>query len=107
MNPKQRQFSIWYVFIALWGLMLFQLFVTPFFNPTEIPYSEFKTAVAAGKVAEVAVAPTMIHGRMKPEGAPGATPADKEGRLFDTVRVEDPDLVRELQAHEVKVTGVI
>lgn len=95
MDPKQKQFSIWYLILALWALMLFQLFVTPFFNPVEIPYSEFKAAVADGKVTEVAVSSSMIHGRMK------------EGKLFDTVRVEDPDLIKDLQQHGVKFTGVI
>ena len=108
MDPKQKQFSIWYVFIALWALMLFQMFVTPYFNPVEIPYSEFKDAVEAGKVEEVAISSTMIHGRMKPEPAPdGKTPAATEGRTFNTVRVEDPDLIRDLEAFDVKVTGVI
>lgn len=101
MDPKQKQFSIWYVFIALLALMLFQIFVTPFFHPTELSYSDFKTAVAAGKVEEVAISSTMIHGRMKPEGD------KKEGDTFDTVRIEDPDLLRLLAAHDVKVTGII
>ncbi len=105
MDPKQKQFSIWYVFIALWALMLFQIFVTPFFffKPMEIPYSEFKAAVAADKVEEISVGSAVIHGRMKPD--PSST--TNEGRLFDTVRVEDPDLLRDLQAHQVKVIGVI
>ena len=105
MDPKQKQFSIWYVFIALWALMLIQIFVTPFLflKPMEIPYSEFKAAVAAGKVEEVSIGSAVIHGRMKPD--PSAP--TKEGRLFDTVRVEDPDLIRDLQAHQVKITGVI
>ena len=105
MDPKQKQFSIWYVFIALWALMLIQIFVTPFFflKPMEIPYSEFKAAVAAGKVEEISVGSAVIHGQMKPD----SSSASKEGRLFDTVRVEDPDLLRDLQAHQVKVTGVI
>ena len=105
MDPKQKQFSIWYVFIALWALMLFQIFVAPFFflKPMEIPYSEFKAAVAAGKVEEISVGSAVIHGRMKPDSSSAA----KEGRLFDTVRIEDPDLLRDLQAHQVKVTGVI
>src|SRR5881409_2164211 len=109
MDPKQKQFSIWYVFIAIWALMLFQIFVTPFFNPSEIPYSEFKAAVAADKVEEVAVSSTMIHGRMKPESATsgGSSSGAREGRVFNTVRVEDPDLIRELEAHHVKVIGVI
>jgi len=100
MNPKQKQFSIWYVFIAIWALMLFQVFVTPFFNPTEIPYSEFKASVATGKVEEVSISSTIIHGQMKPEQA-------QAGRSFNTIRVEDPDLIRDLEAHQVKVTGVI
>src|SRR5881296_1206540 len=109
MDPKQKQFSIWYVFIAIWALMLFQIFVTPFFNPSEIPYSEFKAAVAADKVEEVAVSTTMIHGRMKPESATsgGSSSGAREGRVFNTVRVEDPDLIRDLDTHHVKVTGVI
>src|SRR6058998_3894960 len=109
MDPKQKQFSIWYVFIAIWALMLFQIFVTPFFNPSEIPYSEFKAAVAADKVEEVAVSSTMIHGRMKPESATsgGSSSDAREGRVFNTVRVEDPDLIRDLDTHHVKVIGVI
>jgi cell division protease FtsH len=108
MDPKQKQFSIWYVIIALWAMMIFQFFVAPIFNPAEIPYSEFKAAVAAGKVAEVSISTAVIHGRMKPEPpAPGSTEAAKPGRPFDTVRVEDPDLVRDLEAHRVKVTGVV
>ncbi|MGH7166000.1 MAG: ATP-dependent zinc metalloprotease FtsH [Nitrospiraceae bacterium] len=109
MDPKQKQFSIWYVFIALWAIMLFQMFVTPFFAPTEIPYSEFKAAVAAGRVEEVSVSSAVIHGRMKPEPPPSGetAPTVKEGRVFDTVRVEDPDLIRDLEKQHVKVTGVI
>ena len=116
MDPKQKQFSIWYVFIALWALMLFQIFVTPYFNPTEVPYSEFKAAVNAGKVEEVSISSTIIHGRMKAD-APSegkeskaekeGTPAAQDGNIFNTVRVDDPDLIRELDEHNVKVTGVI
>jgi cell division protease FtsH len=95
MDPKQRQFSIWYMFIALWVLILLQTFLPSFFNPTEIPYSEFKEAVAAGKVTEVAVSPQIIHGKLK------------EDKVFHTIRLEDPDLLRNLADHQVKVTGVI
>ena len=95
MDPKQRQFSIWYMFIALWALILLQTFLPSFFNPTEIPYSEFKESVAAGKVTEVAVSPQIIHGKLK------------EDKVFHTIRIEDPDLLRNLAEHHVKVTGVI
>src|SRR5437764_6363939 len=107
MDPKQKQFSIWYVFIAIWALMLFQIFVTPFFNPSEIPYSEFKAAVAADKVEEVAVSSTMIHGRMKPESATsgGSSSGARVGPVFNTVRVEEPDLLRIHDKQHVMVTG--
>ena len=95
MDPKQRQFSIWYVFIALWALMLFQMFVTPFFNPTEIPYSEFKKALEEGQVTEIALSATIIHGKMK------------DDKVFNTIRVDDPELVRMLEERHVKFTGVI
>ena len=95
MDPKQRQFSIWYMFIALWVLMLIQMFLPSFFNPTEIPYSEFKEAVAKGDVTEISVSTHIIHGKMK------------EDKSFNTIRIEDPDLVRDLAQRQVKVTGVI
>ena len=83
------------MFIALWVLILIQTFLPAFFNPTEIPYSEFKEAVEAGKVTEVAVSPQIIHGKMR------------EDKIFNTIRIEDPDLLRSLAQHQVKVTGVI
>ncbi|MDR4473160.1 MAG: ATP-dependent metallopeptidase FtsH/Yme1/Tma family protein [Nitrospira sp.] len=95
MDPKQRQFSIWYMFIALWVLILIQTFLPALFNPTDIPYSEFKSAVEAGKVTEVTVSPQVIHGKMK------------EDKVFHTIRIEDPDLLRSLAQHQVKVTGMI
>jgi len=86
--------------------MLFQIFVAPLFGPTDIPYSEFKAAVATGRVEEVSITPTVIHGRMKGTAAPDK-PAAKTEQLFSTVRVEDPDLIRELERQHVKITGVI
>ena len=99
-------------------MMLFQLFVTPYFNPTEIPYSEFKKAVASDKVEEVAISSMVIHGKMKPDKSSSpdtssenfsatAPSTPSEGRAFNTIRVEDSDLIRDLETHHVKVTGVI
>ncbi len=101
MDPKARQFSLWYIILAFWLLLLFQTFVTPILGPQEVSYSEFKKAVAEGKVFEVAISANKIHGRAK-EGT-----FERDTDLFDTVRVEDPDLLRELSEHQVKVTGVI
>jgi cell division protease FtsH len=52
-------------------------------------------------VAEVTVSNQTLSGKLKSgEGS-------KEEKLFTTVRVEDPDLVKELNARGVKFTGVI
>jgi cell division protease FtsH len=101
MDPKQRQFSIWYVFIAIWLMLLIQIFVTPLIGPKELAYTEFKKSVAEDKILEVAISQTLIHGRAK-DGAFG-----DGGDLFRTIRVEDPRLLEDLEQHHVTVTGVI
>lgn len=98
---KKISFSIWYVFLAIWAVILVHDFIHALQKVEELPYSEFKTLVTSGKVAEVSVTAQKVTGKLKPEG--GA----KEEKLFTTIRVEDQDLIRELTAHGVKVTGVI
>lgn len=101
MDPKVRQFSLWYIILAFWMLLLFQNFVAPFWGPQDIAYSEFKRAVADDKILEVAISTNKIHGRAKESAF------ERDTDLFDTVRVEDPDLLGDLAAHNVKVSGVI
>lgn len=101
MDPKQRQFSIWYVFIAIWLMLLIQTFITPLIGPKELAYTEFKKAVAEDKILEAAISQALIHGRAK-EGALG-----DGSDLFKTIRVEDPRLLEDLEQHHVTVTGVI
>lgn len=109
MDPKQKHFSIWYLIIAFWAFLLFQIFLTPLSSPTVIPYSEFKAAIAEGEVAEVSISSTLIQGRMKSETGTQteSSKAAQDGKLFETVRVEDPDLIGDLQEQGVKTTGVI
>jgi len=100
MNRK-ISFSIWYVILAIWAVILVHDFIDALHKVEELPYSQFKTLVAAGKVAEVSVSGQILTGKLKPEGE------SKEPTLFRTVRVEDPDLVKELAHHGVTFTGVI
>jgi len=100
MNRK-ISFSIWYVFLAIWAVILVHDFIHALQKIEELPYSEFKKLVAAEKVAEVSVSNQALTGKLKPEGE------TKEQKLFSTIRVEDPDLVRTLHEHGVKFTGVI
>ena len=98
---KKISFSVLCAFLTM-GAVLFVLnFITPMQMPDELPYSEFKTLLAAGNVAEVTVTRQSLLGKLKPEEG------SKEPKLFTTVRVEDPDLVKELNVRNVKFTGMI
>jgi cell division protease FtsH len=55
-------------------------------------YSDFRAALEAGKVSEVTVSPHRIR-------------AQVGGVLEDVVRVDDPELYRDLAQHHVKITG--
>ncbi len=97
----KNSFSIWHVFLAIFAIILVHDFIVAIQKPEEIPYSEFGTLVTAGKVAEVMVTHQRVTGKLKLEK--GA----KEQKLFTTVQVEAPDLIKELNAGNVTFTGVI
>jgi cell division protease FtsH len=98
---KKVSFSIWYVVLAMIAVILVHDFIVATQKLEELPYSEFRTLVAADKVAEVAVTHQRVTGKLKPEEG------SKEPKLFTTVRVDDPELVKELHAHTVTFSGVI
>jgi cell division protease FtsH len=98
MNPKRRKllrFTIWYFFIALIVMSLFQFFV---FRPlvvqqTEVTYSQFLDDLAAGRIDSVSITSDEIA------YSPIEPPAEGElEQLFTVVRITDPDLVDRLQA---------
>ena len=64
----------------------------------QIPYSEFKSLVAQGKVAEATVGEQIIRGTLKPADA------NAKPEPFVTTRIEDPSLVAELEKAGVKYT---
>jgi cell division protease FtsH len=98
---KKISFSIGYVVLAIFAVILVHDFIVAMQKVEELPYSEFRTLVAAGNVAEVTVAQQRVTGKLK------ADEGSKAQKLFTTVRVEDPDLVKELKAHNVTFSGVI
>jgi cell division protease FtsH len=82
-------------------LLLLVLAQTYFLVPAgrQLPYSEFKSLVAQGKVAEVTVGEQVIRGALKPANA------KESAEPFVTTRIEDPSLVAELEKSGVKYTG--
>ncbi len=93
-----RPTVIWWVLGALFLLALGQAFLlTP--GGRQIPYSEFKSLVRTGQVAEVTVGDTSIRGTLKKgEGA---------SSTFTTTRIDDPKLVEELDQHGIKYSGEV
>ena len=92
-----RPTALWWVLGALLVLAIGQaFFLTP--GGKQIPYSEFKSLVRSGQVAEVAVGDTHIRGVLKKN--------DDEGTgNFSTTRIDDPKLVEDLDQSGVKYSG--
>ncbi len=95
---KKTHFTIWYFVIAFLIILLIQNYITMRKAEDIIPYSEFKESLRAGKIRELTITTESINGERETE---------KGLRKFQTVRVEDPDLVKELEAHQVKYTGKV
>jgi len=99
--PPRAASSLWYGLALLLVLGLVQMYyMTP--GGRVVPYSEFKTMVQNGQVAEVLIGDQTIRGTLK-QGA-GAS-GDEKSRQFTTTKVEDPKLTEELQAKGVKFSG--
>jgi cell division protease FtsH len=97
-NLKKTRFTIWYFVIAFLIILLIQNYIMTRKTEDVIPYSEFKQSLRADKIKELTITPELINGERETE---------KGLRGFQTVRVEDPDLVKELEAHHVKYTGKV
>jgi cell division protease FtsH len=97
--PPKAHFSIWYFLMAI---LLFSYLQQYFFsaNVETIPYSQFKQYIAEGTLGKLTIGPENIRGTLKGKGKkPGQ---DQE---FTTVRVNDPDLVKDLDDHKVDYSG--
>ena len=96
---KKTKFSIWYVMIAIWGILFLQNLFFSQFRPRDISYSEFLQKLEAGKIVEVSVQKDKIFGKMLVD----ENNVEKTVS-FDTVRV-DLDLSRKLAQYNVKFRG--
>ena len=64
-EKKKAKLSFGYLILGLWAVLLVQQLLSAYLRPTRISYSDFKVAVAQGKVEEAAIGKTLIQGRMK------------------------------------------
>lgn len=85
-------------------LALELLFLAPEPNTRDIPYSQFKQVLREKGIADVKIGQTTITGTFVPKvstpdvGPPAPTLLVQR---FTTTRIEDPELVKELEAHEI------
>ena len=100
--PFRRQLPTWIVYLgaAMLGMSLLHMVIGPLLpRPAEIPYSEFKTKLAAGQISDVTLG-SPIEGVMR-------NPAPKSGEEATSPFVTlappdgDPDLLKELAAAQV------
>lgn len=79
--------------IAIFAFLAYRMIAGSTPVVTQIPYSTFKTDLNAGQISSVIVSDTVINGKMK------------DGTAFTTVRVDDPDLTKTLEAYQVEIQG--
>jgi cell division protease FtsH len=97
--PPKAHFSIWYFLIAFILFSYLQQYIN-LGKVETIPYSQFKQNIAEGTLSKLTIGPENIRGTLKGKGKrPGQ---DLE---FTTVRVNDPDLVKELDDRKVSYSG--
>ncbi len=94
--PQKKEFPSWTLFIILFIITVLPFF---FFSPQarQTSYSDFKRLVREGKVKEVVISRDTIEG----------TKVDGKEDHFSTVRVDDPNLISDLEDHNIKITGEV
>jgi cell division protease FtsH len=96
---KHHKFSLWYVLLGIWVVLIIHNILFSALSIETIPYSRFLEMVENGEVAEVAVTQNQIQGRMKTEDG-GA------GKLFRSVRV-DPSIAELLSERNIQFKGEV
>ena len=97
---KHYKFSIWYVLLGIWMVLIVQQYIGSLFAIEVIPYSKFLQLLKENKIIEVAITTNQIQGKMKVDSDPG-----KE-KAFRTVRV-DSETSKLLELYNVNFKGEI
>jgi cell division protease FtsH len=95
---RKTNFTIWYFVIAFVIILLIQNYFVTKKTEDVIPYSEFKQSLKTGKIKDLTITQESVSGERETE---------KGIRRFQAVRVEDSDLVKELETYQVTYTGKV
>jgi cell division protease FtsH len=113
MEHTQRRFSLWYFAAVALALLLAQFLVRAPRTET-LSYSEFKALVELKKVNDVVLERDSISGTLSSEGLQNVLAKETIERLkrsgpgpyrFVTARVEDTELVRDLESAGIRFAG--
>ncbi len=96
---KRTQWNLWYVVLAILGILVLQSYVQQWQQVQPLPYSEFLQELEKKNVKEIAIYADHLEGTLSQPLADGRT-------RFATTRVE-LDLARDLAQYDVRFTGVI
>lgn len=92
LNPMNKNIFVW-LFIILFGLFIFNIYYKPKKNYESVIFSDFVEAVQAEKVTSVTVQGRNIIGVFK------------DGKEFKSYAPDDPDLMKLLRTHNVKINA--
>jgi cell division protease FtsH len=96
---KHHKFSIWYVLLGIWAVLIIQSYLGSLLAIKTIPYSQFLDLLKENSVTEVAISANQIQGKMRVDKSdPGKV------ELFRTLRV-DPEISTLLEKHGVTFKG--
>ncbi|MEO1115305.1 MAG: ATP-dependent metallopeptidase FtsH/Yme1/Tma family protein, partial [Pseudomonadota bacterium] len=96
---KKHQINLWYAFIAMMLVLMFQSWWTTYKTVEAIPYSQFETYLKDKKIEEISIRENTIEGKFK-------EPLKDGKQYFVTTRVDIP-LAEELTKYDVKFTGIV
>jgi cell division protease FtsH len=96
---RTTKINFWFLILAIIGIVMLRDLWTEQQRTESIPYSEFKTLLADGKIAEVGIGADHVTGTYR-------QPVDSQKTQFVAARVEDPGLADTLTRQNVKFYGV-
>ncbi|MBF0482853.1 MAG: ATP-dependent zinc metalloprotease FtsH [Desulfovibrionaceae bacterium] len=95
---KHHKFSIWYLLIAVWGVLILNDLIVSTYGPRGLAYSEFLSYLNKSEVVEVAVTQDQVTGKIRPD-------QDESKEFTFVTRRVDPELSALLAAKGVKFRG--
>jgi cell division protease FtsH len=95
-DKKTKNFTFLYFIIAFVAMIAINSYLFKA-EVKNVPYSEFKELIAKGKISDIVIDTETLQGTL--------TLDDGKKTKFLTSRVEDPDLVKDLQKYNIKFAG--